>query len=62
MRLLISILKRGGKIVIMFDLAIGKRLHRMYFRNHSEMDNFIQHLYSFSREKFTYEWKELSVD
>lgn len=48
--------------MIMFDLAIGKRLHRMYFRNHSEMDNFIQHLYSFSREKFTYEWKELSVD
>lgn len=43
--------------MITFDLAIGKRLHRMYFKNKSDMNDFINHLYRFSKEKFTYEWK-----
>lgn len=45
--------------MIQFKLAIGSDLHTMYFSNQEEMDYFIKHLYRFSREKFTYEWKEM---
>lgn len=45
--------------MIQFKLAIGTKLHTMYFNSQGEMDYFIKHLHSFSRAKFTYEWKEM---
>lgn len=45
--------------MIRFKLAIGTKLHTMYFSNQGEMDYFIKHLHSLSRAKFTYEWKEM---
>lgn len=44
--------------MIQFKLAIGTDLHIMYFIEEKEMIHFIKHLHSFSRKKFTYEWKE----
>lgn len=44
--------------MIQFKLAIGTKLHTMYFIEEKEMIHFIKHLHSFSRKKFTYEWKE----
>lgn len=44
--------------MIQFKLAIGSDLHTMYFIGEKEMNHFIKHLHSFSRKKFTYEWKE----